>query len=291
MPQVGANGVTYSGTPELMADYARLARGCRGADHRRLLRHAARACAGDAPRAGEPHARRTADASNRSSPTVGALASPPANKDGGARAAPGDGGDERAARPRPRLRGAGARNSVPAAAGAVPDGRRCTACRRRCTTGRERIAPALRAALAERAGGYDRVLVGYGDCGTGGELDKVVAEFGAERLPGPHCYAFFSGVAEFAARGDADMRSFFLTDFLARHFETLVWEGLGLDRHPELRDAYFGSYESVVFLAQTEDAALTAAAQAAAGRLGLAFERRFVGYGDLAPALRPLAMG
>lgn len=153
----------------------------------------------------------------------------------------------------------------------------------------DRIAPALRAALAERQGQYDRVLVGYGDCGTGGELDKVVAEFGATRLPGPHCYAFFSGVAEFAGREDADLRSFFLTDFLARHFETLVWEGLGLDRHPDLRDAYFGQYERVVFLAQTEDAALTAAAEAAAGRLGLGFERRFVGYGDLATALDHVA--
>ncbi len=152
-----------------------------------------------------------------------------------------------------------------------------------------RIAPALRAALAERAGQYDRILVGYGDCGTGGELDKVVAEFGATRLPGPHCYAFFSGVAEFAARGEADMRCFFLTDFLARHFDTLVWEGLGLDRHPELRDAYFGHYETVVFLAQTEDAALTAAARAAASRLALGFERRFVGYGDLATSLERAA--
>ena len=155
----------------------------------------------------------------------------------------------------------------------------------------ERIAPALRAALAERAGSYDRVLVGYGDCGSGGEVDAVVADFGATRLPGPHCYAFFSGVAEFTARGDADMRAFFLTDFLARHFDTLIWEGLGLDRHPDLRDAYFGQYETVVYLAQTEDAALTAAAQAASVRLGLAFERRFVGYGDLAPALARVAAG
>ena len=153
----------------------------------------------------------------------------------------------------------------------------------------ERIAPALRAALLERAGGYDRILIGYGDCGSGGEIDAVAAEFGAARLPGPHCYAFFSGVASFAEREDADMRAFFLTDFLARHFETLVWEGLGLDRHPALRDAYFGNYETVVYLAQTEDAALTASARAAAARLGLGFERRFVGFGDLATALAPLA--
>ncbi len=149
----------------------------------------------------------------------------------------------------------------------------------------ERIGAALRTALAALAGQYDRILIGYGDCGSGGEVDRVAAAFGATRLPGPHCYAFFSGVAEFASRAEDDLQSFFLTDFLARHFETLVWQGLGLDRHPDLRDLYFGNYVRVVYLAQTEDAALTTAAAAAAARLGLGFERRFVGYGDLASGL------
>jgi hypothetical protein len=149
----------------------------------------------------------------------------------------------------------------------------------------ERIGPALRAALTARAGQYDRILIGYGDCGSGGEVERVAAEFGAAYLPGPHCYAFFTGVAEFARQAEADLGSFFLTDFLARHFETLVWEGLGLDRHPDLRDLYFGNYARVVYLAQTEDAALTFAAGAAAARLGLGFERRFVGYGDLVTSL------
>jgi hypothetical protein len=152
----------------------------------------------------------------------------------------------------------------------------------------ERIAPAVRAALAEAAGRYAGVFVAYADCGTGGELDAVLAEFGARRLPGAHCYAFFSGVDAFAARADDDMRSFFLTDFLARSFDALVWDGLGLDRHPDLRDAYFGQYERVVFLAQTDDAELTAIAQAAAVRLELGFERRFTGYGDLAAAMAAL---
>jgi Protein of unknown function (DUF1638) len=155
----------------------------------------------------------------------------------------------------------------------------------------ERIAPAVREALAELQGQYKKVFVAYADCGTGGELDRVLAEAGVERLPGAHCYAFFSGVETFAAAEDADMRSFFLTDFLARSFEALVWEGLGLDRHPELRDAYFGNYDRVVYLAQTEDAELTAMAQAAAVRLGLAFERRFTGYGDLATAMAALTAG
>jgi hypothetical protein len=153
----------------------------------------------------------------------------------------------------------------------------------------ERIAPTVRAALVGLLPGHDRAFVAYADCGTGGGLDAVLEEFGVERLPGAHCYAFFTGVEAFGEAGDTDLRSFFLTDFLARHFETLVWDGLGLDRHPELREAYFGAYERVVFLAQTEDAALTTLAAAAAARLGLAFERRFVGYGDLAPALARVA--
>lgn len=152
----------------------------------------------------------------------------------------------------------------------------------------EKIAPAVRQALADYRGQYEKIFVAYADCGTGGDLDRVLAEQNIARLPGAHCYAFFSGVAAFDARAEDDLRSFFLTDFLARSFEALVWEGLGLDRHPDLRDAYFGQYERLVYLAQTEDADLTAMAQAAAARLGLAFERRFTGYGDLAPAIAAL---
>ncbi len=152
----------------------------------------------------------------------------------------------------------------------------------------ERIAPAVARELARARGVFARVFVAYAECGTQGALDAVLAREGVARLPGPHCYAFFSGAEAFAARGDADMRSFFLTDFLARHFESLVFRPLGLDCHPELRDAYFGHYERVVHLAQTEDAALTQRARRAAARLGLGYERRFTGYGDLAAALRRL---
>jgi len=152
----------------------------------------------------------------------------------------------------------------------------------------ERIAPAVRAAIQAARGRYARIFVAYAECGTAGALDRVLAEEAVQRLAGPHCYAFYTGVQAFAAAGDAEMCSFFLTDFLARQFQALVIEPLGLDRHPELRDAYFGHYERVVYLAQTDDAALDAAAQAAAARLGLAYERRFVGYGDLAPAVAAL---
>ncbi len=131
--------------------------------------------------------------------------------------------------------------------------------------------------------GYDRVFVVYADCGTGGQLQALCARLGVEMVEGPHCYSFFEGNAAFAARDE--MTAFYLTDFLARQFDAFVWRPLGLDRHPELRDLYFGNYQKLVYQAQTDDPALTAKAEECARRLGLAFERRFTGYGDLAPAL------
>lgn len=148
----------------------------------------------------------------------------------------------------------------------------------------DRIAPAVRDRL-ERATGYDRVFVAYADCGTGGQLDAVLEEFGVERLEGAHCYQFFAGQREFDAIQEAEIGTFYLTDYLARHFERIVWNGLGLDRHPELVGDYFANYTRVLYLAQTDDPRRTQEAQRAAERLGLAFERRLVGYGDLEPAL------
>lgn len=151
------------------------------------------------------------------------------------------------------------------------------------------IAPRVEAVLAERRQDFDRVLVGYGECGTGGALDAVLAKYDASRLPHSHCYEFFAGSADFAAICEAEIGSFFLTDFLARHFDRLVIGGLGLDRHPHLRDAYFGNYRDLVYLSQTEDADLQARARAAAERLGLRYVHRQVGYGDLAEAIRETA--
>lgn len=155
----------------------------------------------------------------------------------------------------------------------------------------ERIPEAVRTAIRDGRRTHRRIFVAYADCGTGGLLDRVLEQEGVARLPGAHCYAVYSGVEAFAARAEADMRAFFLTDFLVRQFDTLVIEGLGLDRHPELRDAYFGGYESVVYLAQTDDADLRDAAATAAARLGLPLEIRAVGLGDLAPALAAFAQG
>jgi hypothetical protein len=149
----------------------------------------------------------------------------------------------------------------------------------------ERIPESVARAVESRRDGYDRVFVVYADCGTGGALAALCDRLGVGMVEGPHCYAFFEGNAAFAARAEDEFTAFYLTDFLVRQFDAFVWEPLGLDRHPELRDTYFGNYDRLVYQAQTDDPALTAKAQDCARRLGLAFERRLTGYGDLAAAL------
>ena len=147
----------------------------------------------------------------------------------------------------------------------------------------ERIVPALRAAVAARAQDYNRIFVVYADCGTGGQLQATCDDLGIAMIPGPHCYSFFSGNDAFAQADD--MTAFYLTDFLTRQFDAFVWRPLGLDRHPQLRDTYFGNYTSLIYLAQTDDPILTAKAHSIAVRMGLAFARRFTGYGDLTRTL------
>jgi hypothetical protein len=150
----------------------------------------------------------------------------------------------------------------------------------------ERIAGAVRAKIREHRADYDAIFVAYGDCGTGGALDAVLREEGVERIPGAHCYEFFAGPADFAALADAEPGTFYLTDFLLRHFERLVIEALGIDRHPELKDTYFGNYRRLVYLAQAPKPDAEAAARAVADRLGLELVVRQTGYGDLGSSLR-----
>lgn len=149
----------------------------------------------------------------------------------------------------------------------------------------QKIAPAIDAILTERRAEFERVLVGYGECGTGGALDKVLEKHAAERLPFAHCYEFFAGAALFNDITEEEIGSFFLTDYLTKNFDRLVMGGLGLDQRPHLRDLYFANYKRVVYLAQTQDPALEAAAAAAAQKLGLDYEYRFVGYGELQTAI------
>jgi hypothetical protein len=151
-----------------------------------------------------------------------------------------------------------------------------------------RIAAAVMAKVAKvraRYGEDVRIFVAYADCGTNGSLDAALEGQGIERIPGAHCYEFYAGSAAYAALQEEELGTFYLTDFLARQFETLVLAGLGLDRHPELLPDYFGSYTRLVYLAQTDDPELDARARAAAERLGLAYERRDTGYGELAPVI------
>ncbi|MGY6696866.1 MAG: DUF1638 domain-containing protein [Roseinatronobacter sp.] len=145
----------------------------------------------------------------------------------------------------------------------------------------ERIPDAVEQAVAEHRSHYQSIFVVYADCGTGGLLQARCAKLGVEMVPGPHCYAFFEGVEAFAAKGDDEMTAFYLTDFLVRQFDAFVWKPMGFDRHPELIPMMFGNYTRLIYQAQTHDAALDDKARDCAERLGLAYERRFTGYGDL----------
>lgn len=149
----------------------------------------------------------------------------------------------------------------------------------------DRIAPAVEQAVLKHRATHARIFVVYADCGTGGQLRATCDRLGVDMVEGPHCYSFLEGNARFAATAEDEFTAFYLTDFLVRQFDAFVWEPLGLDRHPQLRDTYFGHYTKLVYQAQTDDPALTAKAQDCAARLGLAFERRFTGYGDLETAL------
>lgn len=150
----------------------------------------------------------------------------------------------------------------------------------------ERIAPEMDKAIVEaREKGYRHIFAGYADCGTGGMLDKVLDRHGVGRVAGPHCFAFYQTMNVFDVVGEGDMMSFYMTDFLCRQFDAFFIKPLGLDRHPELINDFFGNYEKVVYLAQTNDPELDKVAEDAAKLLGLAYERRFTGYGDLTTTL------
>ena len=145
----------------------------------------------------------------------------------------------------------------------------------------DRIAKAVGKAIAEARLAFDRIVVAYAECGTGGALDRLLEAEGIERLDGPHCYATYTGIDKFLAESERDIDAFYLTDFLVRHFDRLVFRALGLDQHPELRDDYFRHYSRLVYLAQSEDEGLIAKARDAARCLQLKFETRHTGYGEL----------
>ncbi|MGJ8559082.1 MAG: DUF1638 domain-containing protein [Litorimonas sp.] len=153
----------------------------------------------------------------------------------------------------------------------------------------DRIVPAITEILDQTRGEFDRTVLAFGDCGTGGALDRLCETRGLQRLPGAHCYAFFAGVSNFGAMMDEELGTFFLTDFLARQFDAMVMRPLGLDRKPELRDMYFGNYKRLAFLSQTADVDLLARAKAAAATLDLTFEHRPTGLTQFTRDLARLA--
>ena len=149
----------------------------------------------------------------------------------------------------------------------------------------EKIPAAVAAKIDKAADKYDHIFVAYGDCGTSGELDRMLEERGVKRLPGAHCYDFLAGRESYEQMQEEEPGTFYLTDFLTQHFHRLVIEILGIDRHPELLEMYFGNYTRLVYLAQTDSDELTEQARAAADQLGLRFERIFTGMGEMVPEL------
>ncbi len=153
----------------------------------------------------------------------------------------------------------------------------------------DKISDAVEAAVAKHRDKYSSIFVAYADCGTGGHLFELCKKLGVELVRGPHCYSFFEGNDAFAVRTEDEFDAFFLTDFLVRQFDAFVWKPLGLDRHPQLRDMYFGNYKKLIYQAQTNNADLDQKAEECAQKLGLAYERKFTGYGDLETTLKTWA--
>ena len=152
----------------------------------------------------------------------------------------------------------------------------------------EKIVPGIKAKVkAARKAGFTPIVI-YGDCGTGGQLDVLLDEENIARIPGPHCYQSFMGEAKFNAAMDQELGTFFLTDYMVRHFERIVMRGMGLRDHPHLRDIYFAHYKRVLYIAQTDDAALVKKAQQAAATLQLDYDYYYTGYGDYTAFLNNL---
>jgi len=153
----------------------------------------------------------------------------------------------------------------------------------------EKIVPGLkRKVVAARRKGM-QIAVAYGDCGTGGTLDAFLEAEQIPRIAGPHCYEMFLGKVKFDAEMETALGTFFLTDYMVRHFERIVMKGMGIRQHPELRDMYFGHYTRVLYIAQTDCKKLRAKARQAAIELGLDYEYRYTGYGDFHGFLSKLA--
>lgn len=150
----------------------------------------------------------------------------------------------------------------------------------------DQIPDAVRTIIHKARPDYSDIFIAFADCGTGGLLDTVIKEENVERLAGAHCYEFYAGSDVFAAMAEQELGTFYLTDFLARHFERLILEELGIKKHPELRDMYFSNYKKLIYLAQTDDPELVQKAKDAAAFLDLQYEFKRTNYGGLEQGLR-----
>ncbi|WIY24164.1 DUF1638 domain-containing protein [Parasedimentitalea psychrophila] len=154
----------------------------------------------------------------------------------------------------------------------------------------DQIPAAVTVAVTKHRACYSQIFVVYADCGTGGALARRCAELGVEMVSGPHCYSFFEGNQAFEDKTEAgEITAFYLTDFLVKQFDAFIWRPMGLDKNPELREMFFGNYTKLVYQSQVSDPALVQRAADCATRLGLAFEHRHTGYGDLEITLRDWA--
>jgi len=150
----------------------------------------------------------------------------------------------------------------------------------------EKIPDAVRSLIHKARNNYQQIFIAFADCGTGGLLDTVIREEKVERLPGAHCYEFLAGSEAFKEMAEDELGTFYLTDFLARHFNRIIIDELGIAKHPELLDMYFGNYKKLIYLAQTDNPELEQMAQDAAVKLKLQYEYRRTNYGELESGLK-----
>ncbi|MBT6009596.1 MAG: DUF1638 domain-containing protein [Rhodobacterales bacterium] len=149
----------------------------------------------------------------------------------------------------------------------------------------EKITTAVELAVKKHTSNYKNIFIAYADCGTGGLLEKKCNELGVKMIKGPHCYSFFEGNDKFTQNAEDEISAFYLTDFLVNQFDAFVWKPMGLDKHPELIDVYFGNYTKLVYQAQTKNNQLEQKAYEISKKMNLPLERRYTGYGDLETAL------
>ncbi len=153
----------------------------------------------------------------------------------------------------------------------------------------DKITPGVEKKIIDNQEQFDRILVAYGDCGSGGQLDTMLAKYdNIERLPGAHCYSFFAGKPIFEQFNEEEIGTFYLTDYLAEHFDRLILDELGIKKNPELRDMYFGNYKRVLYLTQIENVARKEKAKLAAKALGLPLEVYHTGLEPFQNALKSI---